>query len=471
MQIKNFAKIEYLTAIELIKHEGRHSRLNFTASISIDNDESFLGCVGSTLSLMLDERTTIFYGRVESVEVERAVGAARVHASCVSLSSATDEQPKTRIFHNPDKKISDVLDKSRLKLESCGLRLDNEIASKPYTGVLLQNGETNFSFITRLANNINSRFWVIDTMSKPEIFFAPCVNESARKLTSKQVLSIKRAKCGDRSRVTLKTGAYFELGSVVTVETEARDMTEYVIVGLRAELDKESDIFTYELDERKPAPPLENKAPVPAKTVKLHAKVKSVKDPKNLGRIQVTFDDEFIEDMDQKSPLWIAYRSAYSGAGGGIVFLPDEGDPIEVIFCNEEIYAASTLREKPLLEECRKVVEKYIGNNTKQRMFWKEKSLELFSDKYKIVMNEKGIELTVGENSIALTEKDIKIKTKGSEISLADDKIKVNCGEISLSGKDKIKTDSGELSVNSSGKINVNASGNMKLAGSKIELC
>ena len=145
----------------------------------------------------------------------------------------------------------------------------------------------------------------------------------------------------------------------------------------------------------------------------MHATVKSVDDPEHRGRVQVAFDDKFIEDMDQSNPLWIEYRSPY----GGIVFMPDKGDALEVFFVNEEVYAVSTLRKNPLGAECQNVVEKYIGNNFEQRIFWKKKSLEMMSGKNKIVMDDRSIELTVGDSKIIMTDGKIKIVAGKIEMS------------------------------------------------------
>ena len=436
MQIKNFAKLEYITAFELVKHECRHSHLNFTASVVEGGEGNFFACVGKIISVALDNGMPIFYGRVETVEIEKAFNAMRVHVSCVSLSIATDEQTKTRIFHAPDKNISDVLNQSRLALEQCGLKVSNELGAKKYDGAVLQNQETNFKFIARLAKALNSRVWVVDTMSKAEICLDKCLSSAPRKIAAKQLINIRHG----RSTMTVRTEDYFDLGLTVTVETTTRDVTEYVIVGLRADFENERYIFTYELEEKEPAPAVKTKEPTLAKAMKLHATVKSVDDPKHLGRIQVQFDDEFIEDMDQKNPLWLEYRSPYGGANGGIVFLPDEGDAVEVMFCNEELYAVSTLRTNALNKECQDVVEKYIGNNFEQRIFWKKKSLEMWSGENKIVMNDKGIELTVGKSKIIMTDKEIKFE----------------CGE---------------LTAKSSGGAKISAGGTLKLSGSKIEMC
>ena len=474
MQIKNFAKIEYLTKFELTKHEGEHSRLNFAASITDGAADKFLAFTGKNISVTTEDNAPIFFGRVESVEVENSFGASRVFASCVSLSILEDEEIKTRIFHNPDKKFSDVLNPARLSLKS-NLKLAEDFSNLKYPPVILQNQETNFEFMARLAKNFERRFWISDTLPQTDFFIDSSVNKSARKIGKGQILSVRQKKVGKKFKFFVKSQKFFDVGQVVTLENIAG---EFVIIGLKVSLERETYFFYYEIDEHKLPPPKIPDAPILAKTLKLHGKVKSTKDPKNLGRIQISFDDKFIEDMDKKNPLWIPYRTPYTGKNGGFVFIPDEGDAVEVIFTNEEIYCVAALRENPLNAECQKVAEKYIGNNFKQRMFFKEKSLEFFSDKYKILMNEKGIEIIVGENSITLTEQGILLKTKDSKISLSKDiaahsdgKFELNAKDAELKSDGKLKLTANEFSAESGGAADVKAGATLKLVGSKIELC
>lgn len=475
MQIKNFAKIEYLIEFELAKHEGSHSRLNFSASILDSAAEIFFACTGKEISVTTDDNEPIFFGRVETVEVENNFGASRVYVSCVSLSIKTDEEKKTRIFHNPEKKFSDVLNTSRLSLESAELKLSKKISSLKNSSVILQNQETNFQFLLRLAKNLGERFWILDTMQQTNFFIDSCVNKSARKFEREKILSMRHAKIGKQFKISIKSQKFFDLGQVVTMEN---DSTEFVIVGLKIRLEHESYFFYYELEEKNISQKNFSDAPILEKTFKLHAKIKNVKDPKNLGRVQVIFDDKFVEDMDEKNPLWIPYRTPYGGKNGGIVFIPDKDDAVEVFFMNGEIFCVSAIRENSLDEECKKVEEKYIGNNFKQRIFWKEKSLEFFSDKYKIVMNEKGIELSVGKNSITLTEDGILIKTDKSKISLSKDisahseeKIELKSKNFEVASNEKIKLGGSEIFTESNSSTNIKADGTLKLAGSKIELC
>ena len=475
MQIKNFAQIEGITEFELTKHEGRHSRLNFAALISEGAAEKFLAFTGKNISVTTDDNAPIFFGRVESVEVENSLGASKVFAECVSFSISEDEEEKTRIFHNPEKKFSDVLSTARLSLKNSNLKLSADFAALKYLPVILQNQETNFQFMARLAKNFGRRFWILDTMEQANFFIDSSVNKSARKISNAQIVSLRHSKFGKQYKFFVKSQNFFDIGQVVTLENITG---EFIITGLKISLENESYFFYYELEENKLEPPKIPDAPIFAKTFKLHAKVKNVNDPKNLGKIQVTFDDKFVEDMDEKNPLWIPYRTPYSGKNSGIVFIPDEGDSVEVFFTNEEIFCAAALRENSLAEECRKVAEKYIGNNSKQRIFFREKSLEFYSDKYKILMDERGIELTVDKNSIIINKQGILLQTADSKISLAKDAVLKIGGKIELQAKDteikssgKIKLGGSDIAVEGSSATSVKSGGTLKLAGKKLELC
>ena len=489
MQIKNFPKIEFLTEFELTKHADEHSRLNFSASITDTATEKFFGRVGKIISVTTDDNTPVFFGRVEAVEAETSFGASRIRVSCVSLSILADEKPVTRIFHNPDKKISDVLSTERLSAENFDLKLADEFKSKKYSPVVLQNQETNFQFILRLTKTFGQRLWLVDTMQPTSFVVDFCVHKAARKIISSQIISARRVKVGKQFKIFLKTKMLLLAGQVVTVEGIAN---EFVIVGVKILLEHDTFTFSYELEEKIPV--LESSdAPILAKTVKLHAKIKSVDDPKNLGRVQVTFDDKYLKDMDENNPLLIPWRTPYAGKSGGIVFIPDVGDAVEVFFTNEEVFCASAVRENPLDAECQKVVEKYIGNNTRRRIFFREKSLELRSAensvamddrsikltvaKNSIVMDERSITLTVGKNSVVLNEQGILLATADGKFSLNKDaafhlggKFETKSKDAELHADGKVKVDGNEISVD--GKTtNVKADSTLKLSGDKVELC
>lgn len=449
MQIKNFAQIEFLAEFELTKRVGEHSRLIFSAAVSENVAENAFAYVGKNISVATDDGIPIFFGRVETLELENSFGASRLKVSCVSLSILDDETPKSRIFHNPVQKISDVLNTKRLDLKN-RLKISDGNASKVYPHVILQNQETNFQFIKRLAKTFGLRLWLVDTMQPSSFLVDSCVHNNPRKITSSQIISLRRINDG-RQKFFLKTKVNLPLGQVVNLEGFAAQLVTTAVT-----ITLEHGVFNCfcELEDLNVPTPKFADAPILSKTVKLHATVKNIKDPENCGRIQVTFDDKFLEDMDKSHPLLIPWRTPYTGQNGGFVFLPDPGDVVEVFFTNEDVFCCSALRENPLDAEFQNVDEKFIANNSRQRILFREKSLELRSAENSAVLNEQGITLTVGKNSVVMNEQGITVTVDKNSVNVSGNGVTVNGNSVNINGN----------------TANVTTDGTLKLSGSKIEL-
>ena len=127
--------------------------------------------------------------------------------------------------------------------------------------------------------------------------------------------------------------------------------------------------------------------------------------------------------------------------------MPEIGETVEIFYMNGEGYAVSTLRTKTLDDEFRNVKDKYLGNNRKQRIFFREKSLEIKSLETSIFMDDKKIVMSVGGNKIVMDEQGINLKTGGKFEVSADGAAKVKAGnvEIDSSGTAKIKGSTVEL--------------------------
>ena len=435
MQIQGFEDVLYVKNFSLKKRSGDHSNCKFVAAIKVDDVGKYIGKVGKQICVMLNNgRRPIFFGRIEEVEVEKTFSRTCIRVSAVSETQLIDEEPVTRIFQNPDKTFSDVLNKSRLKLNNCNLQLDDTFANFKPKVVILQNQETNFQFIKRLAESRNFKTWVIDTKNTPEIRVSKCLDESAIQVKSEEIIRLSKRHNKKIPSARLTLYRFIDIGRIIQLIGVDNDVQKYLINSLELYQEGSADRFDYELEEFKIQPLAQVTDKALEKVVKFKAKIKDVNDPENLGRVQVDFDNNEVEDNDDKK-LWIPYRSPYSGTVGGIVFLPDVGDEVEIFFTNGECYACSTLRKNPLSDECKNVKDKYIGNNFKQRIIWKEKSLEINSFNNKIELDEKKIELTVGKNSLRLDDNGITIKTTNDEVVLTGGKIIIKSGTVKIGDK------------------------------------
>lgn len=434
MKVHGLSEENFFEDFSLSKAANRHSVCKFKQRLADENFPVYQNAVGQTISVALDGGRKIFFGEVTEVSIEQNFGGSRVEVTAVSSSLKSDETAETRIFQSPVKTFGDVLNSSRLKLKNCSIELDEKISSRPCPEIVLQNAETAFAFVKRLAARQGQHVWIRDTwQGKCVLKISACSDETPEKISAKEIIRLKIGRRGKIRTAELVATKYVELGRVLTVENVPE---KFLIVGLEIFLEHGIDRIRYELEEFAELEPADICAESP---VKLKARVVDVKDEKNFGRIRVQFE---IEDKDADK-AWLPYRPPCNG----IIFLPEVGDTVEIFFANGECYVATTLRTKALEEPFRNVVDKYLVNR-KQRIFFREKSLEFKSAEASIFMDEKKIVLSVGKNKIVLDERGITLQTAGT---LAAEATK-------------------DFSTKIGGKVTLNASGNFALNGGKFEV-
>ena len=488
MKIKGFDDVFYIAEFELKKERAKHSICHFTASVKDETADKYLAMVGKITTVMLNNNTPIFCGIIKEISIEKTYASTFLDVSLISLSSLIDQEDKIRIFQDPDKKYADMLSAARLALKKCELRLAGRLKTAKYENVVVQNQETDFNFIRRLADYSGTNFWVNDISDDKCILCIDDTNGNNKEITLERnniIASKKKRVCQGRRQwysQWIRVKEYMELGRIIKI---GKDMTKYLITAVVVKKVHEVDEFYYEIEEIKKTDRVrsfKDDANFLEKTVKFKARVTNVKDPENMGRVQVEFIDKFVEDMDKRADkrTWFDYRSPYCGKQGGIVFIPDVGDVVEVVFSNEECFVTSTLRQEKLLEECRKVEDKYIGNNMKQRIFWKEKSLELFSFDNKIIMDENHIELNVDKNKIIIDKEKILLQTPENQILLNKDGILMKSEKdvdfqsknIKIKSNGKIHAEANsEVEISGKGKIKVKSDSKLSLNGSTVDIC
>ena len=471
MNIMGFEGVVRILSFELKKKRDAHSLCTFSAIIRENEEAKYYALTGKMLCVQQDNGVPIFFGNIQEIGIEKTYHSCTLHIAAVSQSILIDQEQKTRIFQNPAKTYGDILSSARLSLKRCDLRLSEEVKKQPYALIALQNQETNFSFIRRMANLAENHVWVIDTIAEhPMVKVSSCLHPAENILSEEDILSYRLTYTTVGKRVSIRLKKYIELGRVVKLG-QHREM--YLIIALEVHHLKGQDEFTYELEEfsltragqsapdklagNAAFPPLE-------RPLRFKAKVINVADPQKTGQIQVHFIDRFLEDMDKELPCWIQFRSPYSGKGGGIVFLPDIGDIVEVVFMNGQCFSCTALRDAQLLQECSNVKEKYIGNNTKQRIFWHENSIEIRSVENQLLLDGEKLELCVGKNKIIMDKNQV-VLSVGSQRIQMDDK------QILLQGKGGQLLLSDKVYLEGHGDIRIKGSGTISVNGSSVNLC
>ena len=434
MKVRGLVDENFFDELSVSKAAGRHSVCKFTQRLADENFSACQNSVGKTISVALDGGRKIFFGEVTEVLIEQTFHGGRVEVTAVSSSRNVDEVAATRIFQSPTKTFGDVLNAARLKLKDCSIELDGKLSSSPCREVILQNNETAFEFVKRLAAWQSQRVWIRDTwQGKCTLKVSATSDETPEKIPAAEIIRLKIGRRGKLRTAELVATKYVELGRVVTVGTVPE---KFLIVGLEVFLERGLDRIRYELEEFADIEPARLQADTP---VKLKARVVDANDAKHFGRLRVQFE---IEDLDADK-AWIDYRPPHDG----IIFLPEVGDTVEVFCADGQCYAATTLRTKALDAQFHNVAEKYLVNRT-QRIFLRERSLEIKSADSSIFMDDKQIVLSVAANKIILDERGITLQTNGA---LSADV-----------GKD--------FSSKVGGKFSVGASNSVALNGSTIEV-
>ena len=459
MRVLDFDKLNgYFESFSIKKIFGEHSICKFRMIVHADEAAALMNKIGEPLAVMfgVENPMPVFFGEIYEIALERAISRTCIEVVAFSDSKKTDVEEHTRLFQNPKKTFGEILTPTRLKLKNCRLNLPSELAMKKYEKILLQNQETNFEFIKRLANYCGTRLWVVDTrQGKAAFTVGHCLEDSAHRLSQEDIFFCRPGRKKNLKTMHLVTKKYFSLGTTVYI---GNDTCKYLITALEIRQVHGTDEIFYELEEYKPKKISFKSSPL-EKTVKLKAHVKNSRDAENLGRIQVQVDDAEDEDTEKS---WLPYHSPYSGKAGGIVFMPDNGDAVDLFFSNDECFVCSTFRENKLQEECQKVADKYIGNNSLQRIFWRENSLELLSSENKIFLDKDKIELTVGENKILVDKESIVLQTPKNKLFLSDKGIKIQTdGALNMSSRD-------DTTVDTNKALNLKAEGSVQIKGKSL---
>lgn len=416
MIIQGFEDVPYLETFRLEKQAGVHSRCVFRFAAGEGQAAKVIGRVGQTLCVTTEAGVPAFYGRIERVSRIETQEALRLEVAAVALSITEDEQPHDRVFQDEKKTMKDVLAAGKLGMKDGTITLDHAVGDVAYRPFLVQYRETNMHFLCRVAQALGTHVWIRDTFPDHVAFLiGPRAAESCTPLPWEQLRSYAVHHVKPRRTAEICVEAYLELGTRVRLGDET---TTYVITCAVIEKKEETFYGTYALEEEKEEKAPELHLPV-ERALTLRATVTAVNakggEPVQHGCVQLNF----LDGVDDVGSAWVPYRTPYAGKAGGIVFLPEPGDVVEVTFAGEQAFVASELRTQPLQKEYGQPADKYIGNNFEQRILWKKDALELRSKTSSIIVKEKSIALTTGKTSITLDEKGIYLQYDDHAVTLS----------------------------------------------------
>lgn len=476
MQIEGIEGLLRVYTCQLHKEEGQHSCFSFEALVPDGKGAAYLQQVHNPIKAYLTEESgekgdCVFCGLITSVKLKQDFSATKICVCASSYSLLLDEHEKTRIFQDENKQMKDVLSASRLELSkdmgrgNVTLEVANPILHRPCKEIVVQNKETNFSFLKRCSRALHIPLWVRDRREALTLKMDSKTSNHTLTIPETQVYQWYSQRDFSSSIHEVTLSRYVELGYVLAFPDIAEG--NYLVTACTVSYEQGRDVCRAKLQKiekeefDRGEPAFSWQVPL-----RLLATVTSVDDPKHIGRIQVHFTGNQPEyaDLDEKKPCWLPYRSPYTGIKDGIVFLPDKGDRVEVTLMHGQGYASTAWRSHPLDEEARNVKDKYIGNNFQRRIIWKEKSLELLSGQNKVIMDDEKVEILVGNTHLQLDEEGLHLQVQNGKTALDI------TGDVTLQSKGNTALTAKEINVKGSGDIKIDSSKDVHLQGKHIKM-
>ncbi|MCR5834297.1 MAG: hypothetical protein K6G55_06595 [Selenomonadaceae bacterium] len=261
MKVRGLGNEIYFDEIFVSKAANNHGECKFKQRIDKDDMSKYQSAVGRTINVESDDGRQIFSGEIDDVIVEQTYQGCCAEVTAHSLSVKEDEKPETRIFQNPEKKFIEFLNQGRLNLKNCTLTLDEKLAAKTCKEIILQNDETNFEFIKRMAAWQGLRVWINDISAGTcKIKIADCADKSLNSVADENVIRLRLRRRGNIQVAELIGNKYFDLGRVLKLNG-----VNFVIVAQKIYQQNGVDRIYFELEELKSSEPKDFPKTAPVK--------------------------------------------------------------------------------------------------------------------------------------------------------------------------------------------------------------
>ncbi len=466
---------EIITEFSLIKKAYCHSQCDFKINICNKSSDTFFAKLGNDIFITVDGRY-IFCGYIIKISSENYFSHTEILIKAASCSIQHDFKPEKRIFQNPRK----ALDSITAFLGNAG-NMDIDFEDKTIIEYpILQCNETDFAFIMRVAQSYNKLAFVLDDTksSKVQLIMGKILDEPPEKIEAWENFSFTETYDNNGNvpeqnyeiiKVVLRN-QYIRLGQKVIIKNK----TKYVIeenIFLENNVLKYKYIL-YDLD-RIPITDIQ----VCQKQIVLHAITTDNNDPEFKGRIKVDFNYYDPEskiricdylDAEPENQIWIPYQTPYSAQNGGLIFLPDKGDMVEIIYNNNTFIAYEVFGNTPFKEDLRLPIQKYIANIYGKQIIFKEKELEISANGNTVILSDENILFKAGENTFILNNKSLEIAVGKTKI-LIDDNIKIETGTIDISSTNIAQQINKNITINAKEKVNIKGE-KINISGEEIDI-
>ncbi len=472
IKISGFENIQLVT-FSLVKEVNAHSVCEFSFNIPPEESGDYLDCFGNDIKISNGE-DYIFYGVIDGVSLSSNIYSDVISIHAVSDSVKSDSVKKKRLFQDPDKTLDDVV--SYLKKEG-SFEVENkcgDIISIP----LLQDGDTDFYFLKKLAHAHQLHLFIDDTVGQGKVkFIMTAANNGAAQ-------KVEETPCGVSYKKNQSLNGGLRSDMIIVLRDTYYNTAGRIsyngftghISGLRMYMEKFGVYYEYTVVSDDSPPDYD--IPLLPERVILSGIVaeNDNSEPSPKGMLKVTFDCDYIDAAPEKK-MWIPYRTPYSASKGGFVFIPDKDDRVQVIYSRGKLIAEECFEIGDIPEEMKEFRNKYISNIYNKRLTFAEDSLEICSDENTVILTKETVTFTVGGCSIVIKDGSVELDTGetsviiNSDITVKTGKLKIETGgETALNSDGSVKVKATEIKSETDNDISLKAGKNIKINGSNIYL-
>lgn len=436
----------FILEITLLKKVNHHTSLTVELDLYDWDYWNDLQKMLLTQVTLEDDTTLLACGVVTGVVADFLPHKRIVTLHLSSLSCEFDKLKENRVFHAQNQGWKDIFsylsEKSKPDLN---VEIDKDIPKSVFNeaqkqGILLQQQETDFQFLVKVAEKLDVFLFVKDTNKKScGLLLGPSLSQSNKSIELEDFLSVSQSMTEHETIIKAKSEVFLEFGDRVIVSG-----FPYIVTEMKSHYYQQVTTYEYVLYRR-----LTKVTSLYMETAHLGVcKVISNEDPDRLGRLQVECMD--MEDTKPKEPVWISYLPQLTEKDKGVICMPDPEELVYVILRGTVGYVTGCVRKDAIQEEIDVTEHRTVYVRDVKWMVTKEKGEVSYNDTKtewtaeQMNATSKAIHMKA-EDSLSLQGKTISEKAEdtlslqGKTISeKADNTLSIDCKTLDIKGSSAV---------------------------------
>lgn len=412
MMVTGFREIDGFREFCLQKKKNMHSVCRFMArkgTYTLDDGifskpVKVFGCE-DTNSPSVD--SFLMTGIPQSIKEIEGYDENLISVTISSKSSRLGQGRHTRIFQSMEKTYRSILD---CVCRSQGFEisfLKEGLGEVREERPVIQLGETDMEFICRIASELETSVWVDDKSDGVcQIRIGDKRGDSAIEIDRGNLMVLERECFADSEKIRIQVNDSEEALWSLDVGKQIRiDGKNYIIEELN--ICRQHQVYKYECLASWNRISKDTRQDKGTKRIPVYhftGRVTDNKDPENKGRVRVDFSSEDIQDVSDNHSIWIDVLTPYDGDRGGVLFIPDIEDWVDVLWDGRELLVTGVRRREAIAKEYQNIDEKWIVDQKGRRVCFGQEALRLSSEDSIVLVNEDKVEIRNGNTGIVIKD-------------------------------------------------------------------